>query len=302
MEIAITAPVSGRVRDVFVARNVQVDAGTPLFRIEPRRRRRRQRCRRDGPHRPHGAAGGPGRRRRARSWSWPPCSASTSRPPRPSRAAGRRRRSGADALAILDAFADLCALAPERRDPDADTDETRGSREHFNTYLRSLDAEREGLPQWFNDRLLRALAHYGVAGLDPSPSTRGCVAAHLRRPATARGAAPHRGGTARGPAGVDRAARDAGSGDRVDPAALPGDRQPRPRGPLQPLRPSAHRSSAGRGLGHDEAPRRRAPRIDRRSGPSGWISSWPARCPSGRSSPRRACSPTRRRPAPSWPC
>ena len=35
MEIAITAPVSGRVRDVFVARNVQVDAGTPLFRIEP---------------------------------------------------------------------------------------------------------------------------------------------------------------------------------------------------------------------------------------------------------------------------
>ena len=35
MEIAIPAPVSGRVRDVFVARNVQVDAGTPLFRIEP---------------------------------------------------------------------------------------------------------------------------------------------------------------------------------------------------------------------------------------------------------------------------
>ena len=35
MEIGITAPVSGRVRDVFVARNVQVDAGAPLFRIEP---------------------------------------------------------------------------------------------------------------------------------------------------------------------------------------------------------------------------------------------------------------------------
>src|SRR5207344_1682550 len=35
MEIGISAPVAGRVRDVFVARNVQVDAGTPLFRIEP---------------------------------------------------------------------------------------------------------------------------------------------------------------------------------------------------------------------------------------------------------------------------
>ena len=35
MEIAIPSPVAGRVRDVFVARNVQVDAGAPLFRIEP---------------------------------------------------------------------------------------------------------------------------------------------------------------------------------------------------------------------------------------------------------------------------
>ena len=35
MEIAVPAPVAGRVRDVFVARNVQVDAGAPLFRIEP---------------------------------------------------------------------------------------------------------------------------------------------------------------------------------------------------------------------------------------------------------------------------
>ena len=36
MEIAITAPVSGTVTDVFVARNVQVDGGAPLLRIEPR--------------------------------------------------------------------------------------------------------------------------------------------------------------------------------------------------------------------------------------------------------------------------
>ena len=36
MEIGITAPVSGTVTEVFVARNVQVDGGAPLLRIEPR--------------------------------------------------------------------------------------------------------------------------------------------------------------------------------------------------------------------------------------------------------------------------
>ena len=35
MEINISSPLAGRVRDVFVTRNMQVDAGTPLFRIEP---------------------------------------------------------------------------------------------------------------------------------------------------------------------------------------------------------------------------------------------------------------------------
>ena len=166
MEIAITAPVSGRVRDVFVARNVQVDAGTPLFRIEPvgdddepmpvtdritLRELRADRIADDGLDPVLAAVLG--------------FDVTTSSA---LRLLDDDQRSGADALAILDAFADLCALAPERRDPDTDTNETRGSREYLNTYLRSLDVEREGLPQWFNDRLLRALAHYGVAGLDPS--------------------------------------------------------------------------------------------------------------------------------------
>ena len=165
MEIAIVAPVSGRVRDVFVARNVQVDAGTPLFRIEP----------------VGDDATVPVTDRIALT------ALQTDRAADGldlvlasvlgldvTTAAALRLlddddRSGTEALAILDAFADLCALAPERRDLDADN-ESRGSPEHLNTYLRSLDVEREGLPQWFNDRLLRALAHYGVAGLDPSPA------------------------------------------------------------------------------------------------------------------------------------
>ena len=43
MEIAITAPIAGRVGEVLVARNVQVDAGAPLVRIEPARRPRGRR-------------------------------------------------------------------------------------------------------------------------------------------------------------------------------------------------------------------------------------------------------------------
>ena len=105
------------------------------------------------------------------------------------------------------------------------------------------------------------------------------------------------------PAWPRRAARDARPADRVDPAASPHDRQPRPRGPVQPLRPV--RSSierAARSRADDEAARRRAPRIDRPVDPSRSISSSPARCPSGRSSPRRACSRIRVRPVRSWRC
>ena len=69
-------------------------------------------------------------------------------------------------IGILEAFADLCAVAPERRLPDVDADDSAGTREYFNHYLRSLDAEGEGLPEWFVERLRRALAHYGVADLD----------------------------------------------------------------------------------------------------------------------------------------
>ena len=88
-------------------------------------------------------------------------------------------------LEILDAFADLCALAPERRDPDADSETERAPREYLNTFLRSLDVEREGVPGWFGDALLRALAHYGVTELDRSPDLEAALLrifiAHQRR-------------------------------------------------------------------------------------------------------------------------
>ena len=225
MEIAVPAPVSGRVRDVFVARNVQVDAGTPLFRIEPVGDREAEQRSTD---RIHLAALGLAKR--------PPTAldlvrasvlgfdvaTSTAR-----RLLGDVDQSDAGALEILGIFADLCCVAPERRDPDADAGETRGSREYLNTYLRSLDVEREGLPTWFRDRLLRALAHYGVHELEPSDELEEALLrifiAQQRRDeqlpivvALLESAA----------SAADRAAGDARPADRGDPAAVPGDRQP----------------------------------------------------------------------------
>ena len=171
MEIAVPAPVAGRVRDVFVARNVQVDAGAPLFRIEPLE--------------PTADAAPAGARIELTALRHDPGADS----PRDRLAtisafilgfdvdaatvervvAAVRDDPGPDdlELQILDAFADVAVVFPERRAPDAEGDEARGQREHFYTFLRSLDVEYEGLPGWYADRLRRAVNHYGVEELLP---------------------------------------------------------------------------------------------------------------------------------------
>jgi acetyl/propionyl-CoA carboxylase alpha subunit/acetyl-CoA carboxylase carboxyltransferase component len=167
MEIAIVASVGGRIRDVFVARNVQVDAGAPLFRIE--------------------AAGDDEAAEVGDRIALGAVATSVERTGDDAEgdldlvlasvlgfdvstadalaALGKADLTDPRTLTILDAFADLCAVAPERRD--AATGST--SRELLNAYLRSLDLEREGLPAWFGDRLLRAVAHHGVTDLEPGP-------------------------------------------------------------------------------------------------------------------------------------
>jgi acetyl-CoA carboxylase carboxyltransferase component len=44
------------------------------------------------------------------------------------------------------------------------------SREHFHTFLQSLDVERGGLPEEFRERLLRVLRHYGIEDLERTPA------------------------------------------------------------------------------------------------------------------------------------
>ncbi len=163
MEIAITAPISGRIRDVFVGRNAQVVAGAPLFKIEAT-----------------GEGGDADSAGAALNFDL-----LTSESRASAVALVRAFLLGYDVDArqarelaatiepndprlvdLLDVISDISALAPERVPTDAGDEMGGRGHEYFNTYLRSLDTEREGLPAWFCDRLTRALQHYGVDGLD----------------------------------------------------------------------------------------------------------------------------------------
>jgi acetyl/propionyl-CoA carboxylase alpha subunit/acetyl-CoA carboxylase carboxyltransferase component len=79
---------------------------------------------------------------------------------------------------ILQIFADLSALWRNRRvageseaDDEAAVDDeaARNPQEYLHAYLRSRDADVEGLPESFRIRLRRTLAHYGITELAPSP-------------------------------------------------------------------------------------------------------------------------------------
>jgi acetyl/propionyl-CoA carboxylase alpha subunit/acetyl-CoA carboxylase carboxyltransferase component len=79
---------------------------------------------------------------------------------------------------ILQIFADVSALWRSRRVPGesqaddeaaVDDEAARNPQEYMHAYLRSRDADAEGLPESFRIKLRRTLAHYGVDGLEPSP-------------------------------------------------------------------------------------------------------------------------------------
>ncbi|QUH02404.1 ATP-grasp domain-containing protein [Saccharopolyspora erythraea] len=84
-------------------------------------------------------------------------------------AAGQRPLDGE--IELLQVFADLSELSrnrPAGEEAKADT-RVHSPREYFHTYLQSLDVERAGLSETFQQRLLRVLGHYGVQGTDRTP-------------------------------------------------------------------------------------------------------------------------------------
>ena len=50
-----------------------------------------------------------------------------------------------------------------------DAEAARNPQEYLHAYLRSTDADVEGLPESFRIKLRRTLAHYGIGDLEPSP-------------------------------------------------------------------------------------------------------------------------------------
>ncbi|MGD0083769.1 MAG: biotin carboxylase N-terminal domain-containing protein [Acidimicrobiales bacterium] len=187
METVVPAPRAGRVREVLAAVNSQVDAGAPLLLFD----------------RPVDEVGATASNSPAVSFE---AQRSGDRPDVPTRArehldalramitgydvsasqartlsaqyselrdelgkddAGLRREE----FALLTTFADLCELSrnrPTREEEDPD-ERVHSPREHFHTYLHSLDVEQESLPAAFRTRLSRVLRHYGLADLGPSP-------------------------------------------------------------------------------------------------------------------------------------
>ncbi|HEU5353394.1 MAG TPA: carboxyl transferase domain-containing protein [Actinocrinis sp.] len=78
----------------------------------------------------------------------------------------------AEEIELMSVFADLSELSrnkPVGEEPGGDG-HVHSAREHFHTYLQSLDVERAGLPASFQTKLAKALGHYGITDLERTPA------------------------------------------------------------------------------------------------------------------------------------
>ncbi|RYP82836.1 fused acetyl/propionyl-CoA carboxylase subunit alpha/methylmalonyl-CoA decarboxylase subunit alpha, partial [Nocardioides guangzhouensis] len=187
METVLHAPFAARVKELLVITGSQVETGAPLVRLEPLG---------DGDDAAEAAETGPELELPAPSGDRPPAERLARAradlvavvlgydvPPEHQDDALSRYlavreevRSGGvsvleDELDLLGTFADLAELSRNRPADEERQTELRvhSSREHFHTYLQSLDVERGGLPEHFSDRLGRVLRHYGVHDLERTP-------------------------------------------------------------------------------------------------------------------------------------
>ena len=81
------------------------------------------------------------------------------------------KRPLAEEIELLSVFADLSELSRNKQagDEGGTEEHVHSAREYFHTYLQYLDAERAGLSESFKARLVKALGHYGVTGLERTP-------------------------------------------------------------------------------------------------------------------------------------
>ncbi|HEX5299837.1 MAG TPA: carboxyl transferase domain-containing protein [Streptosporangiaceae bacterium] len=198
LETSLRAPAAGRVAEVFADVNTQVESGAKLLRIEPAAGEDQAEQAGDGSERADLGAlaaaaaddGDPAREAadaltalRSLVLGFDVDEAEIIRQLR--RLAAARDVLPADdprllagEAEILRIFADVSALWRSRRVPGesqaddeaaVDDEAARNPQEYMHAYLRSRDADAEGLPESFRIKLRRTLAHYGVDDIEPSP-------------------------------------------------------------------------------------------------------------------------------------
>jgi acetyl/propionyl-CoA carboxylase alpha subunit/acetyl-CoA carboxylase carboxyltransferase component len=189
METVLHAPFAGRVREILVKTGSQVENGAPLLRIEPvaeAAETAADEAAGSGPdlELPEAATEAAPDARVARGladlgaimlgYDTDPATERRTL----TRYLGDREEAlaaGHDVLAgeleLLRMFAELAELSRNRPGGEEEHTELRvhSSREHFHTYLQSLDLERHGLGPHFGVRLGAVLARYGVTDLDRTP-------------------------------------------------------------------------------------------------------------------------------------
>ena len=191
MEVSIVAPVSGRVGEVLVVPNVQVDAAAPLIKLHPlgenltasETRTAADLSLLAGSARDTTA--GPTVRCRSVLDALRRQMLGFDVDPRLSKELATEYGSVSRMVApdarwlvrgedeIITVFADACSLARTRPDADALPGEAAHSaHEDLLLYLRSIEGRGDGLPASFRQGLRSALAHYGVNDLDPTPELR----------------------------------------------------------------------------------------------------------------------------------
>nr|WP_245994672.1 carboxyl transferase domain-containing protein [Nocardioides immobilis] len=186
METVIQAPFAARVRELLAVTGSQVETGAPLVRLEP--------VGDDGAEEspqpadaapaldlPHDDMERTARQRADRHLADLAALVQGYDVPRDDRVAALRsylvareelRAAGEDVIAgeaeLLALFTDFAELSRNRPAGEELRTELKvhSSREHFHTFLRSLDTERGGLPEGFRQRLEQVLSRYGVADLE----------------------------------------------------------------------------------------------------------------------------------------
>lgn len=178
MEMQVTAPFSGKVRQVLTIPNVQVDTGAPLVQIDPVAG---VDATVSGERVAFGSSG-------VAEAVHSSCLQSLEElrqlmlgfdvdPARSTalQAEWSQHCPDSDEIKqredeILSIFVDICSLF--RREPEVDhrnSAQEPSTEAYLFAYLRTIETRGEGLPTGFVEALQRALAHYGVRSLDPSP-------------------------------------------------------------------------------------------------------------------------------------